>query len=349
MFSRVRRVVSRKLNPKVWLNLREGILHEEGANPDMFVIAFSGAEAGLMMHPYEFMAVTRLMDRPRIYLQDRYNVWYQNGINEKVSNFESLCACLGDKVRKSDTNKLLILGVSSGGFAALLAGHILRADYVHAFGPQTRIDLQSLIRPSEWPLFCARRIGILYARHLKSRRFFDLRKVMSNYNGRTKYYVHYCAQNRPDRERAEYISDVTGVQLLGYPCAKHRVVETMLGNGYLEKLFTTGYLENPVELFNLYHQIDVKENKPGQAEECPRETMVRIVRDAARCRPSIEQVCSSDDLVRDLALDSMARLQIIVELENAFGIRIGRNSGETGDLRTVETIARLVDRASNRR
>src|SRR4029453_3878336 len=107
------------------------------------------------------------------------------------------------------------------GYAAILFGHLLGADSVHAFAPQTCLQPDYVKRHRRLHKTEKR---AAHERPWASRHaewdWFDLNDVLAEHNGRTTYFVHHCADSEPDRHAAEWIAGGKGVKGHGYPWAR---------------------------------------------------------------------------------------------------------------------------------
>src|SRR5260221_1260655 len=72
-----------------------------------------------------------------IYLRDLNHNWYVNGIPDAGNTVAEVARFLVLKIEEIRPSKVVMLGVSAGGFAALLYGCLLHADAILAFSPQT--------------------------------------------------------------------------------------------------------------------------------------------------------------------------------------------------------------------
>ena len=207
------------------------VLVERGEDDSILIIVFTGGAQRLMLPAYEFLETTEILGYSRILLRDPYHKRYHRGIDRQRRSFRRLVAYLQDEIARLNPNKVVCVGTSSGGYAAIRAGHRLRADYVHAFAPQT--GARSTIRSKPrgryrfWPWRSAliRRAGAPV----------DLRRILRKSNGKTTYYIHYGRGHTKDRFHAEHISGLPGVVTLGYPCETHRIAVFLAKTGFLKE------------------------------------------------------------------------------------------------------------------
>jgi hypothetical protein len=72
-----------------------------------------------------------------IFLNDFNKRWYLNGIPGLGSTVDEVVKSLKQLISTFNYSKLIILGISAGGYAALLFGSLLGADTILSFCPQT--------------------------------------------------------------------------------------------------------------------------------------------------------------------------------------------------------------------
>lgn len=328
------------------INGDSGILFEEGVDDSTLVIAFSGGFNLLMMNPYDFMSITNLQQYHRIFFQDKYNLWYQNGVNSNLTSFRQLCHFISTMARTLNVERLLVIGTSSGGHAALLAGHRLKADAVHVFGPQTNVGLGFLREESIRSIKARRRkVRLLYRKQWLNWRNFDLKKALRRYNGKTQYYIHYAIDNPRDRERALYLEQTPGVRLFSYPYKTHGIVSRISKRGMLEQLFRSDNVYNPQSLYSEFYG-DTPTDADVAVSRLPTPAgIAEIVQAVTVSSPELTSIVTSTDLPAQLALDSVACMEIIVKLENAFGVHVAMDAIEMADLKTVDALLQLVKRS----
>ena len=196
------------------------VLSERGPDVSVLVIAFSGGAQKLDVPVHEFFETTKTLGYNRILLRDPYYMHYHYGVDRERRDWPRLIAYLKQEIARLEPKKVLCVGTSSGGYAALIAGHHLKADFVHAFGPQTKIALdRDAIRNARhslnrWRMSMSRRIH---------KEVLDLVPMLSHYNGKTRYFVHYGTGNEMDLDAASRIAGMPAVTTLGYQCDAHAI------------------------------------------------------------------------------------------------------------------------------
>ena len=82
----------------------------------------------------------------RILVRDIRNSWYHRGIPGLGSHVDEVAASLRGLVRSIRPSRVLTIGQSMGGYAAILFGMLLDADRIIAFGPLSHLDPDEAVR-----------------------------------------------------------------------------------------------------------------------------------------------------------------------------------------------------------
>lgn len=222
---------------------------ERGRNQEALIIAFTGFVHRLSIRVYEFFEATKDAGYSRILLRDKYRVWYHHGIDRKRRDFPALFAYLKSEIAQLKPSTVICLGTSAGGYAATVVGHHIRADYVHAFAPDTLLDinLSSCIKGISSARYRWPRWKLLMSRRARPE-FFDLAKLLKNYNGKTVYYIHHCSNTRRDAQGAARLADLPGVVSMPYSCNTHQVALFLARSGFLPKILNARNQNQLVEL-----------------------------------------------------------------------------------------------------
>ncbi len=219
----------------------ESLLVEEGEHRSLLVLAFNSAFRRMGRRRFEFSILTHSLRCSRIHCRDRLRLWYHGGIDEAHPDIPSSTELLRRYIAELSPNDVIVLGASAGGYAAVLFGHLLGADSVHAFAPSTRLTPEYVHQSpffgsSQRQQWWLERCRLLWALPSAVPRFFDLSRVLSEYNGRTKYFVHYCTGSDKDRADAEWIRSSPGVRLFAHDCHGHAVFAHLLQRNLVYKL-----------------------------------------------------------------------------------------------------------------
>ncbi|GEP01937.1 alpha/beta hydrolase [Methylobacterium haplocladii] len=86
---------------------------------------------------FDFVNTAIKYNQNAIFVRDRSNLWYQYGLPHVAQNVVGLAKIIKDETRSFD--RIVCIGPSMGGYAALLFGHLLEADLAFGISPQIRI------------------------------------------------------------------------------------------------------------------------------------------------------------------------------------------------------------------
>jgi hypothetical protein len=197
-------------------------------NSSQLCYVFHGLRGGLMMQPLRVFHETGLIHTNLILLKDYYHFFYHAGLNREITDVDAIIARLR-RCRKElpHVRQTFCFGSSSGGYAAILFGHYLNVDIVYAFGPATLITLdvaRNVGRKDVWRITEQHR---------------DLARLLAKHNGRTRYKIFYCDGCGRDRNDAQHLQGLPGVELYPQPGNTHLVISAMYESGRLREIFDT--------------------------------------------------------------------------------------------------------------
>ena len=147
-----------------------------------------------------------------IFLRDIKKQWYLSGLNQQISNPQAMIDFLK---RETAGYKIIALGSSAGGFAAVLFGQILGAERIYSFNGQFEIN-SLLVRSSESvdPLL------FRYRRNSLIKSFYDIKDFITNPS--TIYY--FCSSRSSwDIEQHQHVSDLKGITTFSMQTSHHGI------------------------------------------------------------------------------------------------------------------------------
>jgi hypothetical protein len=199
----------------------------ERENSSQLYYVFHGMAGGLGIQPLTVLRETGLIHNNMVLLKDYYRFFYQAGLNPDTPDLNSTITRL-QRCREElpDVRQTFCCGPSSGGYAAVLFGHYLEVDVVYAFAPVTLINLEDL-----------KRFGGCKEMSRITEQHRDLARLLANHNGRTRYKIFYCEGHVRDRNYAERIRHLPGVELYPQPGTTHNVIEAIHQSGSLGQVF----------------------------------------------------------------------------------------------------------------
>ncbi len=201
--------------------------------PTTLLIAFGGLASRLDgIPPFEFLSALSGTAARRVFVRDLNQSWYQEGVRGVSTTLDATTAALRALVTESGARRVVTLGVSAGGFAAIYFGCQLDADFVLAFGPQTFTSrqLRRWHRDRRWAEEIAR-IDVLDP----ATTCRDLKPIVAASEGdvHTSIEIHYGRRSRVDRAHARRLRRFTSVSLVEHD-AGHNPAKALKDAGELD-------------------------------------------------------------------------------------------------------------------
>lgn len=207
----------------------------EAASP-VLAVAFGGIAMSVGgIPPFEFFRVlNETAPAKKLLLRDSSQSWYHRGVEGVGPDIAGVEAGIRRIVERERPRKLVTLGASAGGYAALLFGRLLGADEIHAFGPQTFIGPGLRLRHLDY------RWGRLWTSLMLSGRYQprygDLYRVFKRTPSGSRVVVHYCDGDRFDDAHARRLGRHPDVELRRYEEGGHFIVKHLRDSGRLQPL-----------------------------------------------------------------------------------------------------------------
>ncbi len=126
--------------------------HELTSDSGTMLIAFA-AMSHLRPAPFHFFEATTGLPVKRLFVRDPSLIWYQRGLPGFGDTIDEVAGSLRMIISEQGVERLVVIGSSAGGYAALAFGCALEADLVLAFSPQTTLDRGWLdeVGDERWP------------------------------------------------------------------------------------------------------------------------------------------------------------------------------------------------------
>jgi acetyl esterase/lipase len=213
---------------------------------DPLLIAFGGIAGRLAMPPFEFFRLTSAVPCGKVFVRDLHQAWYHRGVADLGASIDETASALGDLIASQVPGRVVTIGNSAGGYAALLFGHLVsRIDAVMAFSPQTFIDRTHRLvhRDRRW----RREIAALHALDARSRGYLDLRAALRRPEvGSPETHVFASADDRLDRIHARRLAGIRGVTVHEYPSGGHSLIRSLRDRGELAPLLLAALRDEPL-------------------------------------------------------------------------------------------------------
>lgn len=221
-----------------------GIITDLSPTSETLVIIFSGLQGKFGGIPaFEFLQMTSNYPIKRIFLRDRKRVWYHEGIPELGNSIDAVADSLRAIIAEQQVQRVVTLGTSAGGYAALLFGYLLNVDRVVAFGPQTALSLFARLRSGDFRF--SKRVRQNYRKLYDSpgynRHYADLSKLFRTRSVKTKFEIYYSTAYRVDRGHALRMKQFKNVTLHGYPKGGHGIAKHFRNTGRLKPILEEAF------------------------------------------------------------------------------------------------------------
>lgn len=172
---------------------------------------------------FQFRNLLSQVDIKKIFVRDVHDAWYSKGLKNIVDSIEGIAEYLNERIERIKPKKLVTLGSSSGGYAALLFGCLLNADQSIAFSPQTKIPRPRPFPDEDLLVDC-------------DSKYFDLHDLEWE-TVKTKFQIHYSEDYIPDKDAAIRMEKLANFSLCGYQAGKlHNIAGWLKNQGKLESI-----------------------------------------------------------------------------------------------------------------
>lgn len=195
-------------------------------------IVFGGINQGVGIPVFEFKGIAKEIEAKFIYVRDVSQTWYQGlhpGVGGGVYKLKNR---LVEIINENKGHRLVCIGNSMGGYAALVFGSLLSADRVLSFAPQTFINVwhRFIYSDKRW------RKKIVKARSLPSAApdTFELRSFLKN-AGYREALVYFDPAHRLDARHAKRLELLPNTRLITLD-GGHGVIRVLKERGELQKL-----------------------------------------------------------------------------------------------------------------
>jgi hypothetical protein len=210
-------------------------------NSDRLFVAFGSLRLEKEVPPFEYVRTLNNLPVKRVFIRDLRKIFYLRGLPGISDDLIGIRDYLQDIRERESIEKLVIVGGSAGGYAALLMGWLMAADEVYVFSPITYLPTRKGL---EW-------LELLYGRNWRliwtslqtrfdsriPRWHYDLRNVLTQDNGRTRYHIYYGGRNEKDVVRCQRMAGLPGVQLYKYDWDTHHIDRYLQQTGEWQRIF----------------------------------------------------------------------------------------------------------------
>lgn len=148
-----------------------------------------------------------------IFVRDVFKQWYVEGINREVPDHDSLLAFLQQATQ--GYRRVVTVGSSAGGYAAILFGCLLKAERIFAFCPQISIaPLVEKASPAKNPILFA-------LRDTSQLKYADLSKAINMDSPNVTYF--YSIHSEIDAPHYALLQGFRRLRVIRFDCNVHGV------------------------------------------------------------------------------------------------------------------------------
>jgi pimeloyl-ACP methyl ester carboxylesterase len=227
---------TREANRPIGPDLDDDVLQDVERDSGALLVTFGGLAGWFLEQPpFEMVRSTGELPVKRIFVRDSRQAWYHRGISGHGDTFTSAAESLGELLGRYEVERLVMTGISMGGYAALAFGALLGADSVLAFVPQTVVDMRTLeaMDDHRWD----EHLGELDRAGDADPRWVDLRTALPAARiADTRYEIYFAERPRADRLHAERMAGIDGVRLYRFGHGGHALARALRDNGVMEKV-----------------------------------------------------------------------------------------------------------------
>lgn len=187
----------------------------------------------LRRNRYEWTKNSIVRAGKHIFVRDIYKQWYLEGINKELNSIESLLEFLKHETKGK---KVITIGSSAGGYAAMLFGVLLNAETIYSFSGQ--ISLQHVLKkstPDVNPLV------FKYRDDPQVNRYYDLTDIIRHSGSRIFHF--YCSMVEEDCIQYGHCAGLDNVTAFQFNSKRHGVPCYVVNIGELTEKNNSELLE----------------------------------------------------------------------------------------------------------
>ncbi len=222
-------------------------------NSNTLLITFAGISGAIGLYPFEFFKITKSFNVDKIFIRDLDQSWYHKGLKDISTSIEGTAIFLKKIIEKQKYSKVVCLGNSMGGYAAIVIGKLIGADRVLSFAPQTFLDNENRDKFSDnrWQ----EQITLLPQNIDK--KYLDLNLFLKNKTTQTKIELYFSLDERIDIAHVQYIQDNPSVSMYPFLEGGHQLVQKLRKSGDLYRILRNHLSDSKEEkILSVFKEIE---------------------------------------------------------------------------------------------
>lgn len=199
---------------------------------DTLFITFGGISQGIGMPRFEFYRITQSLPAKLVFIRDFSQAWYHLELPDIGIGPQAIAKVIEQLKKTTNAKKIVCIGNSMGGYAALLIGSLVQADQVIAFAPQTFISkwLRWLHKDDRWE----EQICNVRQSNYADKKMFDLKGYLNN-PGYSNAIIFADKENKLDAIHAKRLCKVKDTSIR-WVSGGHSLVKELRNSGELSKI-----------------------------------------------------------------------------------------------------------------
>lgn len=220
---------------RTWKDEDNYMFEDNNSNTLLITFAGMGVKGSVPTFIFHnFLKCYSIIDK--LFLRDMKCQYYVSGLKNQTSSLQETIDFIKRKISSKKYDKIIALGCSAGGFAAILFGQLLNFTKIIAFAPQTVLNerKETLIGDT----YNAYSTCISLRKRLPNDEFYhsclDL-KNLQPFN--VPVVIHYSASGNKgvDKKHALYLDDEK-CETFEHPGSDHMIALTLRNHGKLKKI-----------------------------------------------------------------------------------------------------------------
>jgi len=201
----------------------------ENNNSDKLIITFAGFGSKNSKPTFIFNNFLKQYNVDKLYLRDISCRYYLFGLGKHSDNINNTYEFIKNIYSNKKYNKIIVLGCSSGGYASILYGNMLKVDRIIVFSPQTIInENKKVLGDNRFDNTCNYIINNIDEKYKK---YLDLNNIDLNIYTE----IHYAEHNKEDRIQALNLKK-DKIILYNYNTNNHILALELRNNGILKEI-----------------------------------------------------------------------------------------------------------------
>ena len=178
----------------------------EDNNSDILLVSFGSMGRDNKLIPsfnfYNLLSKNQTFDK--LFLRDIDRNYFLTGLKNSTSNLQETIELINRLTTKKRYRKIISIGASAGGFAAILFGNLLNFSKIIAFNPQTVItkEKENIVKDKFYTVEISKKLRNLNLSNALYQKCLNLKNLIPF---KTETEIHYSHLSEIDKNHAKFI------------------------------------------------------------------------------------------------------------------------------------------------